>query len=150
MCATSAPRDMWRLIFVVAVLAACGKKDKPADKGSAAPVAQVVSDAAPAPVVDAAPAPLTGPGYELAEAAATVPPAGSLVGKDPPTAESLHLELSYALAKWAANPRDKTLYTKDFGGRDEPDGRIDLVGYDEWMKKLPARPAQMANPAIKT
>lgn len=141
---------MWKAIVVVAALAACGKKDKQAEppaKGSGSAVAVVMADAAPTP--DAAPAKPSGPGYELA-AANVPPPAGSLVGKEPPTAESLHLELAYALAKWAADPKDKSLYAKDFGGRDVADGRVDLVGYDEWMKHLPTPVARMQNPSIKT
>jgi hypothetical protein len=140
-------------VIALLLVVACGKKDKPVETGSAAPVGSS-SGSSVAPAIDAAPpdaavSALTGPGYELAAAAASAPPTGSLVGKDPPTAESLHIEVSYALAKWAANPRDKTLYAKDFGGRNIADGRVEFVGYEEWLKLLPAKPAQLRNPSIK-
>src|SRR4051812_23644703 len=73
---------MWRIVVVLAVIAACGKKDKPAassDTGSAEPVAPAVDVPTPGP--------------------------GSLVGKEPPTAESAHVELAFALARWAASER---------------------------------------------
>jgi hypothetical protein len=146
---------MHRVVIALVFLAACGKKETAGTTGSGSPVGSSSGSAVtPAPSIDAAPpdaavAALTGPGYELAAAASTPPPAGSLVGKEPPTAESLHVELSYALAKWAANPRDKALYAKDFGGRDIADGRVELVGYDEWLKKLPATPALTKNPSAE-
>ncbi|HUS28572.1 MAG TPA: hypothetical protein VMZ53_08685 [Kofleriaceae bacterium] len=151
---------MHRVAIALALVAACGKKDDRAETGSAAPAvgsgasavgsgsSAVVAAVGDAATPDAAAA-ATGLGYELA-AANIAPPAGSVAGTEPPTAESLHLELSYALAKWAANPRDKSLYAADFEGRDIADGRVDFVGYDEWMTKLPAKPAQTRNASIQS
>jgi hypothetical protein len=141
-----------RLALVLALTGACGKKDKAAETGSASPTQGSSAAGSGSAVVvaadAAAPAKPSGPGYELAEAN-VAPPTGSVAGKDPPTAESLHVEMAYALAKWAADPRDRSLYTKDFAGRDVADGRVDLVGYDEWMKQLPAALAQTRNPSVE-
>lgn len=136
-----------KLVLVpVALLVAC-KNDKPS------PASDKVTDKA----VPAAEAGIAEPPTQDATAAAQVAPdaalelpPGTLVGKDPPTAESVHVELSYAYERWRTNPRDPAQYARDFGGRNEPDARVALVGYDAWVQLLPATPAKTQNATIKT
>ena len=103
---------------VVLALVAC-KHSKPATtegSGSTLPVA-------PEPaVVVKAPAPPDAPAAVVA-----------------PTAESVHVEVGRAMRRWAKDPKDKTLYASDFGGRAEPDGRVEPIGADAWIAALPAR-----------
>jgi len=69
---------------------------------------------------------------------------------EPPTAESVHVEIAYALARWHATPRDKVIYAADFGARDIADGREPLVPYDKWLEKLPATPAFIQNASVSS
>jgi hypothetical protein len=78
------------------------------------------------------------------------PPPTTIVGSEPPTAESVHVEIAYALARWHVMPRDKSLYAADFGGRDIADAREPLVPYDTWLAKLPPTPALIQNASVST
>src|SRR5688500_8749466 len=93
-------------IGALALIACSGKKEQPPpDKTPPADAATAGIDAiaAKAPVAIDAPAP--------ADAAVI---ANSLAGKEPPTTESVHVELGHAVRRWMANPRDRGLYAKDF------------------------------------
>jgi hypothetical protein len=88
--------------------------------GSGGREACVVADAAVLAPIDAA------------------PPDAAIAVVEPPTAESVHVEVGRAMRRWAKDPKDKSLYAKDFGGRAEPDGRVEPIGADAWIASLPA------------
>lgn len=120
---------MKRTLCLLLVLAACKSKPKSEATGSGnAPPAGDASAPADATAIDAA----------AVDADVPVDAAAAVV--EPPTVESVHVEIGHAMRRWATNPKDRTLYAKEFGGRAEPDGRIEPVALDAWLAQLPSDP----------
>jgi hypothetical protein len=134
-----------RALLVVAVLSACGNRKEPVGKGSAVTAGSGLAVIA----VDAA-APDAAPLWKGTFYRGPLPTAPApATAVEPPTVESLHVELSYALLAWMRDPTAKELYAKDFSGRHDPDERAELVGYEAFIKGIPAA-LDFVNPSFMT